>query len=243
VKKVIITGDYHAQYLDKNVFKKMLNYTKTYKPDIFVINGDLVDAFSISSFEKNPKRKTTLYQEALIVINILKKIRETVGKKCNIYWTKGNHLDRLTKYLNTHIELLDFPFFDIETLFKLKEFNVKFVDASSNYDKNKKGLGHLILGDMIIMHGDAKLNGAKYSGLSAKSGLSTAMKFMSNVAMNHTHRLGMAYYTTPYKTIMGIECGCMCKVNGGASWNQGFVTFEVKGNKSCNHRIVSIKDI
>jgi len=243
VKKVIVTGDYHAQYLNLKAFNKMLKFTKQYKPDVFVINGDLVDAFSISKFEKNPKRKTTLYNEVIIVINILDKIRNCVGKKCKIYWTKGNHLDRLSRYLNTHSELLDFPFFDIETLFKLKKFNVVFVNALNDYDKNNKGLGHLILGDMLIMHGDGRLNGAKTSINSGASCLKTCKKFFTNVCMNHVHRLALVYHHSPYKNLVCMECGCLCDINGGMEWTQGFGTFEFSGKKSFNHRVIRVEDL
>jgi len=239
----MVTSDYHAQYLDKVAFNKMLSYAKEYQPDVFVINGDLVDYFQASTFEKDPCRKTTIYQEVLIAINILRKIRAAVKNDCKIYWIEGNHELRLSRYLRTHNDVLNFPFFNTEKLFRLNEFNVKLIKASADYDKEPSNLGYLKISDMTIMHGDNRLNGAstsKYSGYSASN---TVRGLMCNVLIGHSHRAAKIFHTTPYKTYVGLEGGCLCRKMGSANWVQAFITFEHDDERSFNHRVIRTDDL
>ncbi len=243
MNKAMITGDYHAQYLDEVAFVKMLSFAKKYKPNIFVINGDLVDYYSISKFDKNPNRKTTLYEEILIARKILKTIRKTVGNKCKIYWLQGNHEIRLINYLRSHNEILSFPFFGTDRLFELDKHNVKLITASADYDKDVSEIGHLKISNMFIMHGDNRLNGATTSRYSGYSASNTVRNLMCNVILGHSHRAGKIYHTTPYSSFVGMESGCLCKTLGTANWQQGFITFEFDNKTSYNHRVILISDL
>lgn len=90
VRKVVVTGDYHIPYLDGKAFSLMLRYVKENKPNVFVINGDLLDFYSLSNFDKNPEHYS-IDEELKQGKDAIRKIRRAVGKKTKIYYLEGNH--------------------------------------------------------------------------------------------------------------------------------------------------------
>lgn len=233
--KVMVTSDYHIPFMDKKAYKSMIDYTRKYKPEVFVINGDFLDMYSISTFDKNPERKGSVSKEIKEGRKILSEIRETVGKDCKIYFLEGNHENRLQRYLWRNPELEDLEEIKLDYLLHAKEQDIKYIKVTREYWRQDSG--HLKLGNMIIMHGDNRLNGAstsKYSGYSVKN---TMMNLQTNVIMGHIHRLALVYHTTPYGKLIGIEAGCLSKVPGTANWQQGFITFDLVNNKSKNEQL------
>ena len=241
-KKVMVTGDYHIPHIDDKAYSLMKSYAKDYKPNVFVINGDLVDFYTLSFWDKNPERKYDLITEIKQAKEILTDIRKTVGNKCEIYYLNANHEVRLRRYLSKQApELYALDELKIQNLFGLKNNDIKFIDADEDYWKQTNG--HLKISDMVIMHGDNRLNGAstsKYSGYSVKNTILNGMQ--SNVIQNHVHRLALFHHTTAYGNYIGIEAGCLCEKVGTANWQQGFITFEYDNKGSFNHQLIHIKD-
>ena len=240
MKKNLISSDYHGTFIDRRAFDILLKFTDYYKPDQFIINGDFLDFYSISKFDKNVNRKYDVQDEINIGKWILRQIRETVGNKTKIVYLKGNHEERLSKFLWANPEIAQLDALELKNLLALKDFGVQFIDVTCDYWKSDSG--HYQIADMLIMHGDNRLNGAstsKYSGYSAKN---TMMTLQNSVAIGHCHRLGLIYNSSPYKELIGLECGCLCLPTGTANWQQGFVTFENDKETTFNHRLHFIKN-
>lgn len=239
-KRVMVTGDYHIPFMDKQAYDVMKTYARMYKPDVFVINGDLLDFYGISKFDKNPERGTRVKEEIDLGRKCIQDLRKTLPKDTEIYLTGANHEGRFQKYLWSHApELYGVEGLTVEEQLKLSESGVKFVRADNDYWKDDTG--HLKLGNVLIMHGDNRLNGAstsKYSGYSVKNTMLGGLQ--QNVIMGHVHRLGQIYHSTPYGTLVGLEGGCLCKLSGTANWQQGFVTFELHNGKLVNPELVNI---
>lgn len=234
-KKVMITGDYHIPYLNNKVYNLMKNYAKQYQPDTFIINGDFLDMYSLSRFDRNPKRKTSFAQELEIGKIILKDLRKTIPNT-EIIMLAGNHEKRLTKYLWNNNELFDLGVLDIQELMDLKTYKIRYIDADVDYWKETDGT--LTIADTIIMHGDGRLNGASYSKNSGYSAMNTVKNNMSNICMNHTHRLAKVYV----KDLVGLECGCLCNCPSSYNWKNGFATFEHYRGESVNFKTYEIKN-
>ena len=75
-----------------------LEFCKDEQPDIIVLNGDIVDFYELSSFDKNPQRLFNLQDEIDQCRNFLRKLR-FVCKSSKIVYILGNHEDRLRKVL------------------------------------------------------------------------------------------------------------------------------------------------
>lgn len=242
VKKVMITGDYHIPFMDDKAYNVMKAYVKKYNPDVFVINGDFLDCYSISEFDKNPSRKSSLKDEIESGRKILRDLRKSLPKKTEIYFLDGNHDYRIERRLWKDFETYEVAseYMNVQNLLNLDTLDIKYVRGDMDYWK--KDNGHLQLGDVIVMHGDNRMNGAsssKYAGYSAKN---TMMTIQSSVAINHVHRLAIVNHKTPYSSLVGMECGMLAQHTGTANWQQGFVTFELIDGKSVNHQIHKIND-
>ncbi len=240
-EKVMITGDYHIPFIDESAYNSMLSFANQYKPDYFIINGDFLDCYSISVFDKNPSRKHTLKDEIELGKKYLKDLRKKLSNS-KIYFLEGNHDGRIDRQLwkNPEIYEVASEYFSVKHLLELDKFKIDYIKIDMDYWK--KDNGHLQLGDVVIMHGDNILNGAstsKYSGYSAKN---TMMTLQSSVAINHVHRLALVNHKTPYSELVGMECGMIAQHTGTANWQQGFVTFEIIENKSVNHQLHKITD-
>jgi len=239
--KIMVTGDYHIPFMDKNAYRIMTNFAQDYKPDVFIINGDFLDMYSISTFDKNPERKISVPEEIRQGKEVLTELRKNLGKKCKIYFLEGNHENRLQRYLWRNPELEGLEELKLDHLLHSKEKDINYIKVTRDYWKQDNG--HLKIGkNIVVMHGDNRLNGAstsKYSGYSVKN---TMMNLQTNVIMGHIHRLALVYHTTPYGDMIGIEGGCLCQQAGTANWQQGFVTFRVSNGKLVNPQLYNINN-
>jgi len=240
----MVVSDIHIPYQDHKAVDLSLQYAKKYKPDNLVINGDLLDFYSLSFFDKNPARKTSIQEECDEGFKLLKQYRQAVGNKCKIYLTEGNHEARLQKYLFKNPELESLRALRLPELLRLKELNIQYRGVSFDYWKDSKTeVGMVELGDTIVAHGDNRLNGfsaSKYAGYSAKNSMMNGAQ--KSVVMGHVHRLAIVHHSTPFGTLTGVEEGCLCMPTGTANWQQGFLTFETHKGKNVNYRLHSIKE-
>ena len=237
-KKVLVYGDIHFPYHDEKALKILYSYMKDYKPKVIVINGDVVDFYSLSDFNKNSDY-FNLQKEIDLAREHFRMVRK-LNPKAKIYFLEGNHSKRLQKYLWNHPELEGLEYLSIPVLFDLDRYKINYV--SSEIDYWKKSSGYLDLGDVVVMHGDSRLNGAsnsKYAGYSAKN---TMMTIQKSVVMNHVHRLAIVSHYQYDKLMYGIEAGCLCQKVPTANWQQGFVTFELHKGKMVNPKLYYIFD-
>ena len=240
-KKVMVTSDYHIPYMNKDSYEIMKGYAKDYKPDIFVINGDLIDLYSVSKFDKSPDRKFKVNDEVTQAKHILKNLRSSLGKNVEMYYLEGNHENRLQKWLWRNPEMDGLEALKIPELLKLKKYDINWIGVDSDYWSVTTG--HLRTGNTIVMHGDARLNGAslsKYAGYSVKNTMLNGLQ--SNVVIGHNHRLAQINHRTANSLLQGAESGCLCQLTGFANWQNGFVTYELVNNEMVNLRTHLIKD-
>ncbi len=234
LSKVMVTSDWHVPFVDEKAFKAHLAYVKRYKPNQYIIAGDIIDFYSLSTFDKNPERRDNVQEEIDGVNEYLDMLQQVLPKKCKVHYLEGNHETRLQKHLWRNPELSSLRDLRVEKQFELRKRKISFTPATHDYWKTDNG--HKKVGDVIIMHGDNRLNGAtcsKYSGYSANNTIRT---MMNSVVQGHGHRLAMVYQKTPNGYLKGMEAGCLCQLSGTANWQQGFVTFDIYRGKSINHR-------
>jgi len=237
-EKVIVTGDWHIPFIDNKAYNVTKAFCKKYKPDIVVINGDLLDFYRISKFDKNPARKEDVSDNIHLAKEYLKDFKDSLPNKTELYLLDGNHDVRLEQFLWKTPELYSLlsEYVSLNNLLELDKQKIKYLKADADYWKSTNC--HLEIADTIIMHGDSRINGAK-GGINAA--INTAKKIRKNTIINHTHNLNLKYESNGYNTIFGGNAGCLCMKNGMADWQQGILTFEVINDKSENpqiHRII-----
>ena len=208
-KFAVSLSDLHVPHHDKKVLAQIYKYLEHARPDVVIVNGDLVDFYSISSFLKDPSRKETLQEEIDEAVDILRKLRELCPE---VHYNMGNHEDRLRRYLLGNAKALtclrDLQF---ESLFKLEELDVQYHDTA----------GFRLNRDLVVTHG---------ARVSRHAGATARMEFdrhlMSGMS-GHTHRVGRYDVTGLGGDFSWVEQGCLCDTNpeyvtGKPNWQQGF---------------------
>lgn len=95
--KILILSDIHVPFHDKEVLVKVFALIEDIKPDVFVLNGDFLDLFSISSYSANSLedlRDITLGMEYAEGNKVLNRFDKALPKKCEKFYLYGNHENR-----------------------------------------------------------------------------------------------------------------------------------------------------
>ena len=208
-KKIIVIGDYHIPDENKELCNSFEKFLKSFKPDDLIINGDLLDFYDLSRFDKDVTKEGTLQQEIDRGKELLTTYRKILPKS-NIYMTQSNHmeerLEKFKKSLGKGVASLEY--FNVKNMLDLKKNKVKV-----SYQVNYK--------DFIVYHGNII---RQHSGYTARGALERKGK---SVFINHVHRLGSHFKSDEAGEKMGVECGCMCNlkpeyIKGKPNWQQGF---------------------
>lgn len=243
----IVYNDAHFPYHDEKVLADILNIIEERQPDNIILNGDMLDCYSISTFDKNPFRMFTVGQHGNLMsalqteINMLKdhfKDLRKIAPNARIVYNSGNHEHRLARYVfrsapelsglilsDSKHEVLSLPF-----LLELDAYNVEYKTSAT-------GEGYVKVGDMLVGHFN-KVN--KHSAYTARNLLED--KGIS-IVQAHTHRGGSTYKTTMLGELQAHENFCTCDTNveytSTANWQQGFGIIRTNdGGKSFYHPVL-----
>ena|SRR3990167_3427194 len=200
--------------------KKFASYLK---PTGIVGNGDLVDCFSVSRFEKDPRVKTTLARERRTAAELWSSLPRTKQR----YWMCGNHEDRVHRYIIEHAQqFVPFGTSADEALERIKFRNL-FQTDKMGVDWKEANSG-VFLGKLYVTHG---VHALQHSAYSARKHYD---KFGCSVLHGHSHRLGAYYKTDLGGPKAAFENGCLCSMKqpgdytkGLPNWQHGFSVVHV----------------
>ena len=212
--KTLVISDMHFPFQDDKALELVDKFIKKEKPDNIVINGDLVDCYSLSSFAKDPRLGATLSKEVAMAREYLAHLNKI--SKAKKYYVFGNHSIRMNRYLIKQApELLDF--LDLQGLLETDGWEIVNCSNIENYVK---------IEDWYVGHFDRV---AKHSAMTAKNIVADRGV---NIVQGHTHRLGAYYVKFLDRTLRGLEGGCLCTLTptymASPNWQQGFVLIENK---------------
>ena len=206
--KFVVLSDIHFPYHDEKALKAVYNFLSNTHVDTIILNGDILDFYDVSSFDKDPDRINSLQKEIDMAQKFFKKLRG-LAPKAKIVFVKGNHEDRIERYLKKHPELYSLDALKLPNLLNLDNYAIEYKD---------KGFK---LGSLKIIHGDMV---RKFSGYTARGELE---KHDSSGISSHTHRGGVYYYRTPERYLAWFESFCLCDLNpeyiSEPNWQQGFL--------------------
>ena len=169
----------------------------------------MLDFYSLSKFNKDPRRALDIQKDLDKLHKLFKLLREILPN-AKIFYIKGNHEARLKTYKWSKApELAYLRCLTPEALLGLDEFDIKWVDKYWKFGK------------LYFMHG-SKLS--KHSGASAQKNRDD---YGTNCIVGHSHRTGKSNLTNLGGNFGGWESGCLCDLNpeymsGMANWQQGF---------------------
>lgn len=229
--KALILSDIHIPYHDRGALYRALEYGKNEKANLIILNGDALDFFSLSFFEKDPRQRDFKY-ELKTARKLFRLIRDEFPD-AEIVYKEGNHEERYVRYLRVKApELLDIADFELKKVLHLDEYGIKLID-------NKRPIR---LGELNIIHGHEyrfaisnPVNPARGLFLKAKA-FATCGHF--HQTSHHTDK------TVEQKIIATWSSGCLCDLHPEYmplnNWAHGFqfVVVDKNGRFDMHNRII-----
>ena len=208
----VVLNDLQIPWQDKPVLDLVLAFIKDLKPHGVILNGDVVDCYELSEFDKDPLKPWHLDREMREAWLLLDALTPWTKER---WWLGGNHEDRLRRTIWKNPKFARLSALRFEELFRIKDNGF-----------NWKPYGGVVkLGRLLVTHGSLVL---KHSGWSGRAHYD---KYGSSVLVGHTHRLGIYYRTNAKGIHAAYENGCLCKLNPEyvqyPDWQQGFSVVHV----------------
>lgn len=225
IKKVLVLSDIHFPFQDNEAITAALKYGKKEGIDCIFLNGDILDMYSLSFHEKDP-RKWNISLELEMGREFLKMLRKNFS--CPIYFIPGNHEIRIERYLRVKApELLDIQEFKLDVLLRMREHDVIYLEHSSK----------VYFGKLLVEHGD-KMKGS--GGVNPARTL--LQRFKRPTMCGHFHRTSTANGRIyDGDGLMAWSLGCLCGLEPDYmelnEWNHGgaIVDIEPNGNFRVNN--------
>lgn len=207
-QNILLLSDMHIPYHCKKSIDKALALGKKEKVDTILLNGDTVDFFTISRFNKTPDNPN-IQKEINTTVEILQYIRKMFPKAI-IYFKIGNHELRLNKYLNDHPELYSLDCLKMDKLFKFDELKIRLIESNTIMQ----------VSDFFISHGHETQAG----GLTPARNM--LMKQHCNFIFGHLHRSDEFQFRKPDASLIKTySVGCLCNLYPeyweNNNWNNG----------------------
>lgn len=143
--KALILPDMHIPYYDKVATIAALEYSQKENIDTIILNGDAMDFFSVSFWQKDP-RKRDFPQELEMGIQSLEIIKSNFPN-AHIVYKLGNHEERYERFMQVKApELLGQKKdnkFDFKSIMELDRLDITLVDD----------MKPIMLGKLHIIHG------------------------------------------------------------------------------------------
>lgn len=216
LKRTIVLSDIHFAAEDKDLIKLVFRFMKGWKPDVVILDGDIVDFTTVSKFPQHPTQNRSAEEDVSEALKFLRKLRaEHRGAEIIYVW--GNHDVRLDKYLAENAPEA-YPFFALPSILKFEELEIRPV--ISIHKENS-----FVYDDFHVGHYDKAVNksGATAQALLNERGVS--------VIQGHVHKAAIVHKTLQDGTLLtGIENPCLAKCPPAyapyVSWQQGFTIIE-----------------
>lgn len=228
---ILVVPDIHIPFEYPNAVEAYLCWGASMKPDRVVFIGDVIDAYTISRFDKNPGRKDSLQKEVNKAQELL--AATSVLFSCPIHYMEGNHEDRLRKFLWSKApHLADIRGLTIPELLCLEEWGIQWHDA----------LDPLRIGGVTFMHANRI---RKHAGMTA---LAISDEREQSIVCGHSHRQGFAWRTSAAGTRFGCEVGCLCNphkldyVDSIPNWQFGGALVHVSPDRPASVELVRVLD-
>lgn len=213
MKTWVVLNDTQFPYEDRKVLNLVLNFVDELKPHGVVLNGDITDCYSLSSFSKDPLKKNTLAAEIKLAEALMLRLAKVTKERI---WLGGNHEDRLRRYLwDNAPALLTDHVTEFARVFRIKE---------SGFEWRPYG-EYVMLGKLLVTHGSQV---RQQSGATARAHYE---KYGTSTMIGHSHRLGTYYHRNMRGVHVAYENGCLCRLDPEyaqrPNWQQGFSVVHV----------------
>lgn len=216
---ILFLTDIHLPYHDINALTLAINYGKEKNINTIFLNGDIMDCYSASFHEQDPKKRDLGY-EFEVCRNFLDLLQREFPL-AKIFLKEGNHEMRWERYLRVKAPIiLDMEEFRLSVILHLREKGIEWIP-------NKQLVK---IGKLNVIHGN------EYKG---GGGINVArtlwLRAGDNVIAGDKHKTQTGLKTNIDKKTVGTwSVGCLCELNPEYmpfnEWNLGFAHIEISSN-------------
>jgi predicted phosphodiesterase len=218
-KRLAVLSDIHVPYHSIEALTAAFDKISEEKPDAILLNGDTIDMYSLSRFQKDPRKRSVAHE--LEAVNEFLDLLQKFGAK--IYYKLGNHDERYEHYLmHKAPELLGIPEFKFENLLKAKERGMDVIGEKRIIKANK----------LNIIHGHEYPS--VFSPVNIARGL--YMKGKVSAMQGHNHQTSEHTETDMNGEIVTTwSLGCLCELNPAYmplnKWSHGMAIVDLSDNR------------
>jgi len=221
--KIAFPTDEHFPFQDERARSIALEIVRDFNPDVLISGSDGVDFYALSKFSKNPKRISSFQEDINSWKEGQKEWKDAAPEATRVF-LKGNHEDRLRKWLWDHPEAHSLEALKLSSLLDLEKQGISFSDdGESDWCDWEFTVG----GTLVVRHGGVVRKG---SSMSARAELDSE-RYSISILTGHTHRGGSIYARTRKGVVQAHECFCLCGLEPEyvrhPDWQQGIVLAEV----------------
>jgi len=236
--RCFLLSDVHVPFHDRAAVEIAYAHAKAQKPDLILLDGDFADFYSVSFFDKDPRRRFRLADEIEWIKSFLEFTRDSFPK-ARIVAKEGNHEERLARNVwkdapeLASVRLPDgSPCVDLGVLLDYDGFRIEGVG-------NKQPI---LLGEhLYVLHGH-EFRAPMTNPVNPARGLFLRTK--TNAICGDMHQTSQHTESGLDHTISTWSIGCLCNLRPSYmplnKWNHGFAMVEShRGSWSvANHKII-----
>jgi len=216
--KVAVLSDIHFPYEDSQALAITKAFLLDYQPDTIVWNGDVMDMYSVSKYEKSIHKKMNVQDELDYGYNKLDEWVNTFSD-ADHYYVEGNHESRFKRMVKRDVPALEcMRSLNIEKNLELDRLGITWVPEHED----------LYIGNLMFTHGTLV---RKHAGNSARGHFEM---YGCSVLIGHVHRLSVAYKRNKNGHHAMIENGTLCDFDVEYArfpdWQHGFTTLQFDGD-------------
>lgn len=197
---ILLISDLHIPYHNISAITAALKYGQEKNVNTIIINGDLIDFYQLSRFEKDPRKRSFKFEcdsTKAFLVALRKAFPNT-----RIYWVKGNHDVRYEHWLMAKApEVFDDPYYKLEERLRLNDEKVHLINDKTIIKAGKLNIHH---GHLFFRGFMAPVNSAR--GLFMKAKESTICGHVHKIS-EHTETNLSGELTTCWST------GCLCELS------------------------------
>lgn len=216
--RILVLSDVHIPYHDTESLEKAIDYGVENKANAVLLNGDIMDCYSLSRWEKDP-RKRRFSQELEDTRQFLSYLKHRLPDAV-IYYKLGNHELRYEAFLRIKApELLDVSEFRLDVLLRFGELGVNLITDDRIIQ----------IGELNVMHGH-EFGRSVFSPVNPARGY--YMRSKTNILAGHNHQ--SSEHSEPNlngQVVTAWSTGCLCHLHPDYmrinKWNHGFAFIKV----------------
>lgn len=219
--KILILSDIHIPYHNEYAINTILDLKEKF--DIIVLNGDIIDCYALSRWERDPRKR--FFKDELEAAILFLKLLRNKYKNSRIIYKFGNHEERHQRFIFYKApELYGIDEISLASLLKLHDFGIEWYE---NKERIKAGELFILHGHEYKQWGYNQVNPARTMYLRTKK----------NTIFGHYHQVSSHQEPNIEGKVTACwSTGCLCDLHPVYMplnrWSLGYAVVETENNNN-----------